>query len=66
MVSNVHYCDNFSYLFPLAADVKYVGEAKPYVPEPYKPAPYAAPAPAPYAPAPAPAPYAPAPAPYRG
>ena len=46
------------------ADVKYEGEAKPYVQEPYKPA-----HPAHYKPAPAsykaaPAPYAPAPAPY--
>ena len=41
-------------IFDLLADVKYVGEAKPYVPEPYKPA---YPAPAPAYPAPAPAPY---------
>lgn len=45
------------------ADVKYEGEAKPYVQEPYKPAPYKA-APAPYKPAPAP--YQPAPAPGYG
>merc|ERR1719193_1556537 len=46
------------------ADVRYEGEAHPYVPEkkPHHPAPYH-PAPAPYLPAPAP--YVPAPAPYH-